>query len=34
MTTMEKPKSSNLREYCGWTGILSNKHHYLSYDNN
>ena len=20
MTTMEKPKSANLREYCGWTG--------------
>ncbi len=20
MTTMEKPKSANLREYCGWKG--------------
>ena len=20
MTTIEKPKSANLREYCGWTG--------------
>ena len=20
MTTMERPQSANLREYCGWTG--------------
>ena len=24
MTTMEKPKSANLREYCGWTGNAEN----------